>query len=150
MFLVQTVQHFCFAFVYPLVLFLYHLKSTMPLAAARKFRLRSKMALMATAEGESSGAEEECAALPSTRAVCGQFVWPCPREYPESAAQRKVQLWLTPSDLTKEVFGLLFSKLCAKRKLGPSIDKVHVFDEPHKRYSRLTGARERHKHLLSK
>ena len=122
----------------------------MSLAAAQRCRLRRKTALMATAEGESSGDENESAALPNTRAMCGQFVWPCPREYPESAAQRKAQLWLIPADVTKADFGGLFRTVCAKRKLGPSIERVHVFDEPHKRYSRLTGVRERHKHLVFK
>ena len=122
----------------------------MALAPARRFRLRCKTALMAIAEGESSGDENECPALPSTRAMCGQFVWPCPREYPESAAQRKAQLWRIPSDLTKEELCSTFRTACAKRKLGPSIERVHVFDEPHKRYSRLTGMRERHKHLVFK
>lgn len=53
--------------------------------AARR-RVRGKTSSGATAvlqaEGESSGDEAEGEAKPTTRAQCGQFVWPCPREYP--------------------------------------------------------------------
>ena len=37
-------------------------------------------------------------------------------------------------------------------KLGqtPNLRKIHVFDEPHKRYNKATGERERHKHLVFK
>ena len=33
---------------------------------------------------------------------------------------------------------------------GPNIQKLHVFDEPHKRYNPVTELRERHKHLIFK
>ena len=59
-------------------------------------------------------------------------------------------MWLIPSDLTKEQFGRLVNNVCVKRGLGASVAKIHVFDEPHKRYNKATQARERHKHLVFK
>ena len=42
----------------------------------------SDAAPMSEAEGESSADEDEGEAHASARGRCGQFVWPCPREYP--------------------------------------------------------------------
>ena len=117
-------------------------------------RLRGKTSpfskTMCEAEGESSGGEEESAASTSTRCSCGQFVWPCPREYPVDVGERKKQKWLIPADLQKEEMGLLFKDMCTKMGLGPAILKIHVFDEPHKRYNMQTKKRQRHKHLVFK
>ena len=33
---------------------------------------------------------------------------------------------------------------------GPSLVRIHVFDEPHKRYNKATQQRERHKHIIFK
>jgi len=103
---------------------------------------------MVEAEGESSGGEEESAAEKSRRVTCGQFVWPCLRQYPTEVAERRRRKWLIPADLTKEQFGYMFKDVCIAAGHGPNIDKLHVFDEPHKRFSKLTGAREIHKHLV--
>ena len=58
--------------------------------------------------------------------------------------------WLIPADLSKAEFGMLFQRVVASAGLTPILAKVHVFDEPHKRYSAQTGVRERHKHLVFK
>lgn len=123
---------------------------------ALRLRLRgktspfSKTMSEAEAEAESSGGEEESAASTSTRGSCGQFVWPCPREYPVDVGERRKQKWLIPADLQKEEMGLLFKDMCTKLGLGPAILKIHVFDEPHKRYNMQTKKRQRHKHLVFK
>ena len=127
----------------------------MALQPALRVRIRGKMwrhdQASGQAAGESSGEEgDETEALPGARGACGQFVWPCPREYPAQAADRKAQKWLIPADLSKEQFGVLFKGVCTKMGQGPNIVKLHVFDEPHKRYSQQTGARELHKHLVFK
>ena len=73
----------------------------MALQPALRFRLRYKtpphaMAML-EAEGESSGDEDEREAMPTARGSCGQFVWPCPREYPSDAAERKWKLLRLPA-----------------------------------------------------
>ena len=85
-----------------------------------------------------------------SRGRCGQFVWPCPRRYPGDAVERKKQKWLIPADLSKKEFGVMFSNVCTKHGQGPNIEKLHVFDEPHKRFNPQSGLRERHKHLVFK
>ncbi len=105
---------------------------------------------MVEAEGESSGGEEEREASSSARVSCGQFVWPCPREYPADAGERSKQKWLIPADMPKDKFGLLFKDICTRLGLGPKLLKLHVFDEPHKRYSKQTQLRDRHMHLVFK
>ena len=127
----------------------------MGLQAALRFRLRCKTppppaAAMADAEGDSSDDEGDREANSTARARCGQFVWPCPREYPADAADRKKQKWLIPADLSKERFGLMFKTTCARHGQGPNLEKISVFDEPHKRYDKDTRARERHEHLIFK
>lgn len=105
---------------------------------------------MALTQGDSSGDERDAESSGKSRCMCGQLVWACPREYPEDAAERRRRKWLIPADLSKEEFGLLFKDCCAKVGLAPNICNLHVFDEPHKRYNKRTGVRERHKHLLFK
>ena len=117
---------------------------------APRYRIRSKMTLMSQAEGASSGSEEECEAAQTARGMCGQFVWPCPREYPTDAATRKSKKWLIPADLSKEDFGLLFKGVWVRFGQGPNMERIHVLEEPHEKYSKLTGLRERHKHLIFK
>ena len=103
---------------------------------------------MSEVEGDSSGGEEEAEACQQARGACGQFVWPCPRAYPSSLADRKKQKWLKPDDLSKHDVGHLFKESCAKQGEGPNLKHVHVFDEPHKRCNKTTGVRERHKHVV--
>ena len=105
---------------------------------------------MIEAEGESSGEEGESQASQKARGCCGQFVWPCPRRYPSDPEERRRQRWLIPSDLSSKEFGLIFSGVCDKFGHGPNVSKLHVFDEPHKRYNPHTGVRARHKHLVFK
>lgn len=52
--------------------------------------------------------------------------------------------------MSKKQFGLLFKAACAKCGQAPNVEKIHVFDEPHKRYNKNTGLRETHKHLIFK
>ena len=103
---------------------------------------------MRTRGREECGAIDRCdGTYPRART---QFVWPCPREYPEDAQIRESQKWLIPADRTKEQTGLLFKQVVTKFGLGPNLVKIHVFDEPHKKYNRATGVRERHKHIIFK
>eukprot|EP00959_Pyramimonas_sp_CCMP1952_P316113 6616202-Pyramimonas_sp.AAC.1 len=46
---------------------------------------------MSEAEGDSSADEDEGAAHTSARGRCGQFVWPCPREYPSQLDEREAE-----------------------------------------------------------
>ena len=105
---------------------------------------------MEEAEGESSGFSEDEASGTTARGHCGQFVWPCPREYPKSLQERKRQKWLKPTDLGKATFGKLYKKTATQIGLGPLLANVNVFDEPHKRYNPITGHRERHYHVVFK
>ena len=113
-------------------------------------RLREKTTVLCYTEGASSGEDEEAEGHQSSRGACGQFVWPCPREYPDQIHSRRAKKWLIPADLSKEDFGVMFKKIVNRYNLGPNLVKVHVFDEPHKRYNPSTGKRERHKHLVFK
>ena len=105
---------------------------------------------MCEAEGDSSAYEEDTEASPKERGQCGQFVWPCPREFPAELEVRRERRWLKPEDMSKADFGVLFKSTLAKFQLGPSIVRLHCFDEPHKRYCKETGQRLRHKHLIFK
>jgi hypothetical protein len=78
------------------------------------------------AEGESSDGEEEAEAVPSARGACGQFVWPCPREYPATIAARKKKKWLIPADMSKEDVGKLFKQVLAKCGQGPEDCSIHL------------------------
>ena len=102
------------------------------------------------AEGDSSGAEEDEEAKVSTRGACGQFVWPCPRQYPSDLVERQRQKWLKPADMEKPALGELFKDTLLKLGHGPNLVKLHVFDEPHKRYNATTQERERHRHIIFK
>ena len=113
-------------------------------------RLRRKTARLCYVDGDSSGDDEEAQALPSARGYCGQFVWPCPREYPEQVQTRRQRKWLIPADLSKAELGKLFKTEVVSFGHGPNLTRLHVFDEPHKKYNRANGTRERHKHVIFK
>ena len=98
---------------------------------------------MSEVEGDSSGGESEAAAVQTARGRCGQFVWPCPREYPSDLRERQIQKWLKPADMSKQRFGTVFKEACTKLGEAPNLKNIHVFDEPHKRYNKKTGTRER-------
>ena len=51
---------------------------------------------MSEAEGDSSADEDEGQAHASARGRCGQFVWPCPREYPSELQEREAKPDLRP------------------------------------------------------
>ena len=101
---------------------------------------------MSDVEGDSSS-EEEAAAV-SERGTCGQFVWPCPRQYPSKLADRKSERWLKPADMSKQELGQLFRQVLVSKSQGHNLQRLHVFDEPHKRYNVKTERRERHKHVV--
>ena len=113
-------------------------------------RLRAKTTLMVEVGGDSSGSDGEVEAAANARACCGQFVWPCPRKYPADVAQRTAQKRFIPKDLGKPELGKLFIRIAENVGQGQNLKKVHVFDEPHKRYNIVTGQRERHKHVIFK
>ena len=112
--------------------------------------MRGKQTLLCRVQGESSDEENDVEAGNTARCQCGQFVWPCPREYPKDLQARKAQKWLKPEDLSREEFGRLFRDVAAKLGHGPKFEKLHVFDEPHKKFNPSPGVRERHKHLVFK
>ena len=80
----------------------------------------------------------------------GQVVWPCPREYPSALEKRKKRKHLIPEDVDKPAAGALFKKALVKNSQDGSLLRLHVFDEPHKRYHKNGPRRARHKHLLFK
>ena len=106
-------------------------------------RLRGKQPrTLCYVDGDSSGDDEEAEALTAARCECGQFVWSCPREYPADLQARKLRKWLIPADLSKAEAGQLFKTVVTSFGHGPNLVKIHVFDEPHKKYNRATGAPE--------
>ena len=106
--------------------------------------------LWAEAVGDSSDEENEAAAKVKDRGRCGQFVWPCPRRYAANVLDRKKQKWLIPEDLSKPEVGAIFQEVCFDLDHGSNLQNLHVFDEPHKKYCRVSGVRARHKHLIFK
>lgn len=108
----------------------------------------SSTVAMSELSGADSDAEEDEAAEGKKRGFCGQYVWPCPREYPANPEQRKKKKFLIPEDLDKASFGALFKKaLLACNQLANAND-LHCFDEPHKKYNKKTKRRARHKHMV--
>lgn len=104
---------------------------------------------MSEVEGSSSASEDE-PAVTSKRGQVGQFVWPCPREYPSALEERKKRKHLIPEDVDKPAAGALFRKALAKSNQDGNLLRLHVFDEPHKRYHKNGQRRARHKHFLFK
>ena len=98
--------------------------------------------------GDSSDDGADVEAKVTQRAMCGQFVWPCPREYPSEIPARKKLKRLKPADMSKQDLGKLFKKVMSKA--GHIVKHIHVFDEPHKKYNKKTSRRERHKHTIFK
>ena len=84
------------------------------------------------------------------RARCGQFVWPCPRLYISDVAVRKARKCLIPADLTNEEVGRIFLQVVTKCNQHSNLSRLHVFDEPHKKFDKSTGMRARHKHVIFK
>ena len=101
-------------------------------------------------EAEGSSSDEDEPAAQSRRAPCGQFVWPCPREFPSGLAARKSQKRLIPEDLSKAETGEFFKKTLTAHGQGGAIGKLHCFDEPHKKYIKSSQRRARHKHIIFK
>ena len=121
----------------------------MALAHIRR-RIRGKTTpKLCETEGASTD-EEEAAAHYNNRGVCGQFVWPCPREYPPCPLERRHRNWLIPADLSKEECGVLFKRVGTNLGHGPILEKIHIFDETHKKWNKTTGVREHHKHVVLK
>ena len=104
---------------------------------------------MSEVEGSSSASEHE-PAVSNKRCQVGQFVWPCPREYPSEVEDRKQRKHLIPEDVDKPAAGALFKKALVKNKQDGNLLRLHVFDEPHKRYHKNGQRRARHKHFLFK
>ena len=104
---------------------------------------------MSDVEGSSSASEDE-PAVSNTRGQVGQFVWPCPCEYPSELEERKKRKHLIPEDVDKPAAGALFKKALVKNKQEGNLLRLHVFDEPHKRYHKNGQRRARHKHFLFK
>lgn len=101
-------------------------------------------------EGESSANEADEACATKARGMAGQYVWPCPREYPSSLEKRKSSKLLLPEDLSREEAGKLFKSVFAAHGHLPALSRLHVFDEPHQKYNKATGVRARHKHFVFK
>ena len=100
------------------------------------------------AQGESSEEDADQPSSVKTRAMCGQFVWPCPREFPADPAVRKARNFLIPEDVSKETLGQTFKAVLAKHNQLVNLDRLHIFDEPHKKFNAATGLRARHYHII--
>ena len=111
---------------------------------------REESPAMSEVDGDASGAEMEAPSCSKARGMCGQFVWPCPREYHSSLECRRAKKCLIPEDLTKEEFGLLFKDCFKRHNQLANVARLHVFDEPHQKYNKKTGRRARHKHCVFK
>lgn len=109
----------------------------------------SALPAMSEVDGSSSASEDDPAPT-SKRGQVGQFVWPCPREYPSALEERKKRKHLIPEDVDKPAAGALFKKALAKNNQDGNLVRLHVFDEPHKRYHKDGQRRARHKHFLFK
>ena len=100
------------------------------------------------AQGESSEEDADQPSSVKTRAMCCQFVWPCPREFPADPAVRKARNFLIPEDMSKESLGQTFKAVLAKHNQFVNLDRLHIFDEPHKKFNAATGLRARHYHII--
>ncbi|CAE7354455.1 unnamed protein product [Symbiodinium sp. CCMP2592] len=80
--------------------------------------------------------------------MCGQFVWPCPREFPADPAVRKARNFTIPEDMSKETLGQTFKAVLAKHNQFVNLDSLHILVEPHKKFNAATGLRARHYHII--
>ena len=71
--------------------------------------------------------------------MCGQFVWPCPRNYPSDLAARRNLKILFPEDMSKREVGEVFKKVVCQVGQLPHVDRLHIFNEPRKKYNPATG-----------
>lgn len=106
----------------------------------------SEATQLESAVGDSS--DSEPAAPSAARGFVGLFTWPCPRQYASTLEKRQSKNMLLPADFSKEKLGNIMRRLFASHHVA--VQALHVVDEPHKRYSRTTGLRERHKHVVVK
>jgi hypothetical protein len=102
------------------------------------------LALQVPIAGASDDESADEAAASTKRGQCGQFVWPCPRQYHADLAERKRHSQLKPEDLSKEEFVDKFREAMAACRKSAIIQCLHCFDEPHKRFNPQTDTRERH------
>ena len=116
---------------------------------SRKFRRGNMFCVCASfRQGVSSDEDADRPSESKARGMCGQFVWPCPREYPSELATRRDLKMLIPEDMSKQQVGEMFKKVVCQVGQLPNLDRLHIFDEPHKKYNPATGQRARHYHII--
>ena len=84
-------------------------------------------------EGVSSDEDADRPSESKARGMCEQFVWPCPRGYPSELATRRDLKMLIPEDMSKQQVGEMFKKVVCQVGQLPNLDRLHIFDEPHKK-----------------
>ena len=98
---------------------------------------------MSEGEGESSGSEVEAPCVTTARGQCGQYVFPCPREYPSSFEDREKIMVFKPSDFPKDKLAKFFKQALRDTNHNGLLKRMYIFDEPHKRRNKKTQQRER-------
>ena len=98
---------------------------------------------MSEGEGESSGSDQEGPCEGKARGQCGQYVFPCPREYASNYEDRKKLKVFKPSDIPKAEMAKIFKQAFSQCGHSQLINKMYIFDEPHKRRNKKTQTRER-------
>ena len=99
-------------------------------------------------EGDSSEEDSDKPSDAKARGMCGQWVWPCPREFPADVERRKAMKVLIPEDLDKSQVGEKFKKALSQHGKLASLERLHIFSEPHRKYHRGSGRRARHFHVI--
>ena len=98
---------------------------------------------MSEGEGESSGSDQEGPCEGKARGQCGQYVFPCPREYASNYEDRKKLKVFKPSDIPKAEMAKIFKQAFSQCGHGQLINRMYIFNEPHKRRNKKTQTRER-------
>ena len=99
-------------------------------------------------QGVSSDEDADRPSESKAEGMCEQSVWPCPRGYPSELATRRDLKMLIPEDMSKQQVGEMFKKVVCQVGQLPNLDRLHIFDEPHKKYNPATGQRARHYHII--
>lgn len=100
-------------------------------------------------EGEETENDEEIPAAPDGRGWCCLVTASCPRKYPRTLAERKGKNIMIPEDYSRETFLENFRQMF-NRHTPKLMTKGTCHEEPHKRFRRTRGRRERHYHLAMK
>ena len=100
---------------------------------------------MTANEGEETDVDEETPATYDMRGSACLVTCSCPKQYPRQLEDRKKKAQLIPEDFSKETF-LAKLRNVINKKSTVTVVKATCHSEPHKRYKRSGGRRERHMH----